>query len=140
MPPHEEQRGEVASERRDEQRKEYGPEPATVCATGVGRDDRSPLDPGTGNTARHEERDRTGHGERDAARSSIDPIGYCGSASGVVDVVAGGCGGGTAGGRDAGGASGADSFFFSFFLAGGSAGVSSGAVVVVSSVVVAGAT
>ena len=136
--PHEQQGGQIGRERRDEQREEHDAEPAAVGATRVCRDDRSALDPGTGDTARHEERDHAGHDERDPARPAIEPLGY--SASGGTVVDGGGDGGGVAGGRDAGGARGVDSFFFSFFAGGGSAGVVSSAVVVSSSSVVAGAT
>jgi hypothetical protein len=83
--PQEEKTAEITGERRDEQRKEQGAESAAVGAACVGRDDRSPLDPGSCDAPRNEKRGRTGRDERDPARRAIDPLGYSASAGSVVD-------------------------------------------------------
>ena len=57
---------EIGGERRDEESEEDDPEPAAVGPAGIGRDERSALDPRAGDTARDEQRDRSRREERGA--------------------------------------------------------------------------
>jgi hypothetical protein len=63
---------------------------AAVGAARVGRDDRSPLDPGSGDAPRDEKRGRTGRDEAQPGPAAIDPLGYSASAGSVVDGGGGG--------------------------------------------------